>query len=95
MSKLLDIPYVYFAKKPLKFGFNKAKAILKIEDSKEIAVIGDQVMTDVWGANRSGMYSILVEPINENDIWVTKINRMFERRILKKYLKTNEKKDWS
>ena len=50
-------------------------------------------MTDVWGANRSGMYSILVEPINENDIWVTKINRMFERRILKKYLKTNEKKD--
>ena len=61
--------------------------------SKEIAVIGDQVMTDVWGANRSGMYSILVEPINENDIWVTKINRMFERRILKKYLKTNEKKD--
>jgi HAD superfamily phosphatase (TIGR01668 family) len=93
MSKLLDIPYVYFAKKPLKFGFNKAKAILKIEDSKEIAVIGDQVMTDVWGANRSGMYSILVEPINENDIWVTKINRMFERRILKKYLKTNEKKD--
>ena len=89
MSKLLDIPYVYFAKKPLKCVFYKANEMFKIEDSEDIAVIGDQVMTDVWGANRSGMYSILVEPINENDIWVTKINRMFERKILKKYLKNN------
>ena len=88
MSKLLDIPYVYFAKKPLKFGFNKAKAILKIEDSKEIAVIGDQVMTDVWGANRSGMYSILVEPINENDIWKL-MKRKIEAKIFENQINEN------
>ena len=32
MSKILDIPYVYFAKKPLKFGFKKAKKILQEEN---------------------------------------------------------------
>ena len=74
IANLLDIPYIYFAKKPLKFGFERAKKILKINDSKEIAVIGDQVLTDVFGANRCSMYSILVEPLKQNDIWITKIS---------------------
>ena len=87
MSKKLEVPYIYFAKKPLKFGFKRAKKILKINDSKEIAVIGDQVLTDVFGANRCSMYSILVEPLKQNDIWITKINRVIERRILAKYFK--------
>mgnify|MGYP004615037763 FL=1 len=87
IANLLDIPYIYFAKKPLKIGFKKAKKILKINDSKEIAVIGDQVLTDVFGANRCSMYSILVEPLKQNDIWITKINRVIERRILAKYFK--------
>lgn len=89
ISNLLNVPYIFFAKKPLKFGFNKAKKMLQIEDSKNIAVIGDQVMTDVLGANRCKMYSILVAPLNERDILVTKINRVIERKILKKYFKQN------
>lgn len=89
ISNLLNVPYIFFAKKPLKFGFNKAKKMLQIEDSKNIAVIGDQVMTDVLGANRCKMYSILVAPLNERDILVTKINRIIERKILKKYFKQN------
>lgn len=89
MAKKLDIPYIYFAKKPLKFGFNRAKKLLKIEDSKSIAVIGDQVLTDVLGANRSGMYSILVSPLKDKDIFVTRFNRILEKRILKKYFKDN------
>lgn len=31
------------------------------------------------------MYSILVEPLAENDIFVTRFNRLIERQILKKY----------
>ena len=79
MSKKLD-----FAKKPLKFGFNRAKKIVQ-ENSENIAVIGDQILTDVLGANRSHMYSILVEPLAEKDIFVTRFNRLIERQILKKY----------
>jgi len=87
MSKLLDIPYVYFATKPFKRGFKKAKKILKIEQNNKIAVVGDQILTDVFGANKCRMYSILVSPIKNKDIFVTKINRIIEKQILKKYYK--------
>lgn len=89
MSKILDIPYVYFAKKPLKFGFKKAKKLLQEENNQNIAVIGDQVLTDVLGANRCKMYSILVAPLKSSDIWVTKFNRLLEKQILKKYFREN------
>lgn len=87
LSDKLNVPFIYFAKKPLKFGFKKAKKILEIEDNKTIAVIGDQVLTDVFGANRCKMYSILVKPLKKEDIFVTKINRLIEKQILKSYFK--------
>ena len=87
LSDKLEVPFIYFAKKPLKFGFKKAKKILEIEDNKTIAVIGDQVLTDVFGANRCKMYSILVKPLKKEDIFVTKINRLIEKQILKSYFK--------
>ncbi len=39
ISKELDIPYIYFAKKPLKMGFLKVKKELGIENPREIAVV--------------------------------------------------------
>ena len=42
----LDIPYINFAKKPLKSGFKKAINLLKL-NSENVAAVGDQVMTDV------------------------------------------------
>ena len=87
ISKLLDIPYVFFATKPFKRGFKKAKKILNIEDNNSIAVVGDQILTDVFGANKCKMYSILGSPIKSKDIFVTRINRIIEKQILKKYYK--------
>ena len=87
ISKLLDIPYVFFATKPFKRGFKKAKKILNIEDNTSIAVVGDQILTDVFGANKCKMYSILVSHIKSKDIFVTRINRIIEKQILKKYYK--------
>lgn len=86
VAKELDIPFIYFAKKPLKFGFNKAKKMLNLQ-STEIAVVGDQIMTDVIGANRSKMFSILVKPIEEKDYLITKIKRPLENIIIRRYLK--------
>ena len=42
----LEIPFIYFAKKPFKKGFEKAKELLQLK-AKNIAVVGDQIMTDV------------------------------------------------
>lgn len=52
VAKELDIPYIMFAKKPFKKGFVKVKNTLSLE-ANEIAVCGDQIFTDVIGANRS------------------------------------------
>ncbi len=62
-----DLPFVSFAMKPLPFCFNKAKKFTKIKDlkSKECLVIGDQIFTDIIGANISGMKSVLLEPVSK------------------------------
>ena len=86
ISKKLDIPYVYFGMKPLKRGFNKVKKALKEEDSR-IAVVGDQIFTDIIGGNRSKMFTILVEPINEKEYWYTAWKRPIENRIKRKIQK--------
>lgn len=86
VSKVLDVPYIMFAKKPFKSGFKKAKEKLDLKSS-QIAVVGDQLFTDVVGANRMGMFSILVKPVGEKDIFITKIKRPVEQIIINKYLK--------
>lgn len=87
VSKKLDIPYRYFAKKPLKTGFLKVQKELE-EQPENIAVVGDQLFTDIIGGNRCKMFTILIEPINKKDIWITMWKRPIEELIIKKYRKT-------
>ena len=87
----LKIPYFYFAKKPFKCGLKKAIKLLD-EKNENIAAVGDQIFTDVLGANRLKMFSILVKPIEEKDLLVTKIKRPLENLVINKYLKTKEVK---
>lgn len=72
--------------KPLK---RKYKKILNLYDVKpnEVAAVGDQLLTDVFGANRMGITSILVNPISVNDLKCTKINRVIEGMIIKRFTK--------
>ena len=87
VADLLNIPFIKFATKPLKRGFKKAQKILG-EKSQNIAVVGDQIFTDVIGANRSKMFSILVKPVASKDLWMTRFKRPLENLIIKKYLKS-------
>ncbi|WP_440895913.1 YqeG family HAD IIIA-type phosphatase [Amphibacillus sp. Q70] len=82
-SKPLNRPYVYKAKKPLKRAFLKAAEKMGYKQT-EIVVIGDQLLTDVLGGNRSGFQTILVVPIVSTDDKITKFNRSIERFILNK-----------
>lgn len=93
VANTLQIPYIYFAKKPLKFGFLKVQRELK-ELPEKIGVVGDQIFTDVLGGNRCKMFTILVEPIEEKDYWFTAWKRPIEEKIKEKYknLPTKEKK---
>lgn len=79
----LEVPFTASALKPLRRNFSIAIDNLKIDNDK-IVVIGDQMMTDIIGANRRGLKSILVKPIAKNDNIYTWINRSIERMIMKK-----------
>lgn len=81
-SNELEIVCIGKSLKPLSFGFKK----LKLDtENKNIAMIGDQIITDVLGGNRMGYFSILIDPINkDNEIIFTKINRKIEEFIIKR-----------
>ena len=84
VAKMLDIPYVHFSAKPTKIGLKKAKQILGIEDSKNIAEVGDQLFTDVLGTNRMKMFSILTEPLCEEKVKINNLKRKLEKRVLRR-----------
>lgn len=90
VAKSLDLPYIYFAKKPFKKGFIKAKNLLGLNE-KNIGVVGDQIFTDVIGANISNMFAILTKPIDKRDILPTKIKRPLENIVIKAYLRKQNK----
>lgn len=84
VAKALEIPYQYLAKKPFKKGFIKVQKELK-EKPENIAVVGDQIFTDILGGNRCNMFTILVEPIAPKDFWYTAWKRPIENRIKNRY----------
>lgn len=82
----LKIPYVYRAKKPLKYGMLKLLEKLSIKP-EECAIAGDQIFTDVWVGNRCGVYSILIKQVSPKDELITMPKRGIERLIVKHYCK--------
>ncbi|WP_251554768.1 YqeG family HAD IIIA-type phosphatase [Neobacillus muris] len=77
----LQIPFIFRARKPLGPAFKRALNQMGIQ-KEEAVVIGDQLLTDVLGGNRSGFHTILVVPVAQTDGLATKFNRFVERRIL-------------
>ena len=80
-SDPLNIPFICAARKPMGKAFRRALLEMKLS-KEEAVVIGDQLLTDVLGGNRSGFHTILVVPVAQTDGFATRINRKIERRIL-------------
>lgn len=76
----LNIPYIYRAKKPLGHAYLAALKQLNLKNN-EVAMIGDQLLTDILGAKRLNLYTFLVRPVAESDGFVTLFNRFIERRV--------------
>lgn len=70
------------AMKPLPFGFLRARRALGIR-LKNIAMVGDQIFTDMLGGNISGAKTILVTPMHEESGRFFRLKRRLERMILK------------
>ena len=82
----LFVDAAYSSMKPLKRKYKKVLNIYNVKPG-EVAAVGDQMLTDVLGANRMGITSILVNQISTNDFNRTKLNRFFENMIVNYYSK--------
>ena len=54
--------------------------------------VGDQIFTDIFGANVSGIRSVLVKPINKKEELQIVIKRIPEKLILYFYKKSKKKR---
>lgn len=81
------LPYLYRAFKPLPKGYHQAMQYLRLP-AEEIVVVGDQIFTDVLGANAVGMKSILLTPQDMEHSLTFRIRRKIEAPIRRRIHKT-------
>ena len=79
----LNIDAAHSSKKPFGKKYKKILSMYNLKPS-EVACVGDQLITDIFGANKMDMISILVHQISPIEPFGTKINRFFERIIIKR-----------
>ena len=78
--------YIYKANKPSRSGYLKAMEMMGT-DKDTTLFVGDQLFTDVFGANRTGIPTILVKPMNPKEEIQIVLKRYLERIVLHFYKK--------
>jgi len=69
-----------WGRKPFSSGYQEALKLINAQPA-EAAMIGDQLLTDILGANRLGMYTIMVDSLSDSEFFITRINRWIEALI--------------
>ena len=78
--------YIYKAGKPN--AVNYIKAMRMMGTGKENTVfIGDQLFTDIWGAKKAGISTILLNPIDKKEEIQIVLKRYLEKIVLNTYEK--------
>jgi hypothetical protein len=85
-KEILEIDCAASSRKPLLRKFHKILHDYKFKID-EVAIIGDQMFTDVFGGNRMGITTVLVNPISSKDRFFTRITRSFEVSIIRKAMR--------
>ncbi len=80
----VKLHYIFNAHKPARKNYGKAMLLMRTT-KKNTLFIGDQLFTDVYGANRSGIRSILVKPINRREEVQIVLKRKLERVVMRFY----------
>lgn len=89
-ANMIKSPFVSRAKKPLSSGYLRGMHMIGTNVSNTLFV-GDQVYTDIVGANRIGLKNILVKPISTKEtVWI-RMKRIFEIPVLTMYEATHKK----
>lgn len=83
--------YIYNAHKPATRNYKKAMKLMGTEKDTTI-FIGDQLFTDVWGAKRTGIRSILVKPMHPKEEIQIVLKRYLEKIVLHSYKKDKKRR---
>ncbi|MDD3206121.1 MAG: YqeG family HAD IIIA-type phosphatase [Lachnospiraceae bacterium] len=77
----VQVHYIFKANKPSPQNYRKAME--QMHTQKETTLfVGDQLFTDVWGANKAGIYTILVKPIHPKEEIQIVLKRYLEKIVL-------------
>ncbi len=82
----VQVNYIFDAHKPSTKNYEKAMEIMGT-NKKTTMFIGDQLFTDVYGANRAGIPTILVKPIHPKEEIQIVLKRYLEKIVLFFYKK--------
>lgn len=80
----IGLPFISLGCKPLPTGYLRGVKALG-EKRKNVAIVGDQIFTDILGGNILGVKSILLTPIKLEDGWSFKVRRRLEKKLYKRY----------
>lgn len=80
----LGIKTYYLSMKPSSKNYQKLMLENNLKSS-DLVAIGDQLYTDIKGANKENIKSILVDPLSKQESIFTKINRLKENTLVKKH----------
>jgi HAD superfamily phosphatase (TIGR01668 family) len=83
-AEALGTEFISMANKPFTGGYRRGCAVLGT-DERHTLFIGDQLFTDVWGARKAGIYTILVNPINPKEEIQIVLKRKLEKKVLDRY----------
>lgn len=83
VEKVLDFPIIGNAKKPRRKYLRQALRMMNLMP-QQIAVVGDRPLTDIWGGQRLGAFTILVDPLTKHkEGFLIKCLRKLERFCVK------------
>lgn len=85
-NERLQLYAIHRASKPGTKAFEKAGRLMDFKN-ENIAVVGDQIFTDIYGGNRVNMFTILVTPINKRESIFVMLKRLPEKLVLHSYYK--------
>lgn len=86
-SEAVGSRYIYKAGKPSVRGYEAAMGLMRT-GKKDTLFVGDQLFTDIYGANRTGLYAVLVQPIHPAEEIQIVLKRYLERIVLYFYKKS-------
>lgn len=80
-AKAVNSKFIYDAHKPSRESYKKAMELMNT-DKESTLFIGDQIFTDIWGANRAGIETVMLKQIDKKEEIQIILKRIPEKLIL-------------